>query len=108
MDVRRTYDFMGDNARPCRWPTLTRLPSGRLQWPTPDSTVRIARYSARRCEGLSMGDERPWQTLANYQDLANYKVPRMIMVLDELPHSSASKIVRNELQELVEPNEGTP
>jgi fatty-acyl-CoA synthase len=42
------------------------------------------------------------------QNLANYKVPRTITVLDELPRSNTGKIVRRELQELVEPNEGTP
>jgi acyl-coenzyme A synthetase/AMP-(fatty) acid ligase len=30
--------------------------------------------------------------------LANYKVPREITVLDELPRSSTGKIVRSELQ----------
>jgi fatty-acyl-CoA synthase len=32
------------------------------------------------------------------QNLANYKVPRQILVLDELPRSSTGKIVRSELQ----------
>ncbi|OBF28475.1 acyl-CoA synthetase [Mycobacterium sp. ACS1612] len=32
-------------------------------------------------------------------NLANYKVPREIMILDELPRSSTGKIVRRELQE---------
>ncbi|HZE16071.1 MAG TPA: hypothetical protein VE197_10385 [Mycobacterium sp.] len=31
------------------------------------------------------------------ENLANYKVPREIVVLDELPRSSTGKIVRNEL-----------
>ena len=31
-------------------------------------------------------------------NLANYKVPREILVLDELPRSSTGKILRNELQ----------
>jgi fatty-acyl-CoA synthase len=42
------------------------------------------------------------------QNLANYKVPRTITVLDELPRSSTGKIVRRELQELVEPDESAP
>jgi fatty-acyl-CoA synthase len=36
------------------------------------------------------------------ENLANYKVPRTITVLDELPRSSTGKIVRSELQALVE------
>jgi acyl-CoA synthetase (AMP-forming)/AMP-acid ligase II len=36
------------------------------------------------------------------ENLANYKVPRTITVLDELPRSSTGKIVRRELQALVE------
>ena len=35
-------------------------------------------------------------------NLANYKVPRSITVLDELPRGSTGKIVRRELQDLVE------
>jgi acyl-coenzyme A synthetase/AMP-(fatty) acid ligase len=35
------------------------------------------------------------------ENLANYKVPREIMMLDELPRSSTGKIVRRELQALV-------
>jgi acyl-CoA synthetase (AMP-forming)/AMP-acid ligase II len=35
------------------------------------------------------------------ENLANYKVPRTITVLDELPRSSTGKIVRRELQALV-------
>ena len=31
-------------------------------------------------------------------NLANYKVPRDIMILDELPRSSTGKIVRRDLQ----------
>jgi acyl-coenzyme A synthetase/AMP-(fatty) acid ligase len=34
--------------------------------------------------------------------LANYKVPRTITVLDDLPRSSTGKIVRRDLQALVE------
>ena len=37
------------------------------------------------------------------ENLANYKVPRAITVLDELPRGSTGKIVRRELQALVEP-----
>jgi acyl-CoA synthetase (AMP-forming)/AMP-acid ligase II len=37
------------------------------------------------------------------QNLANYKVPRAITVLDVLPRDSTGKIVRRELQALVEP-----
>ena len=37
------------------------------------------------------------------ENLANYKVPRAITVLDELPRGSTGKIVRSELQALVEP-----
>ena len=32
------------------------------------------------------------------ENLANYKVPREIVVLDELPRSSTGKILRNELK----------
>jgi len=38
------------------------------------------------------------------ENLANYKVPRAITVLDELPRGSTGKIVRRELQALVEPS----
>ncbi len=36
------------------------------------------------------------------ENLANYKVPRQITVLDELPRGSTGKILRRELQSLVE------
>ena len=36
-------------------------------------------------------------------NLANYKVPREIKLLDELPRSSTGKIVRRELQALLRP-----
>jgi acyl-CoA synthetase (AMP-forming)/AMP-acid ligase II len=39
-------------------------------------------------------------------NLANYKVPRTITVLDELPRGSTGKILRRELQSLVEPDVG--
>ena len=42
------------------------------------------------------------------ENLANYKVPRAITVLDELPRGSTGKIVRRELQALVEPATGRP
>jgi fatty-acyl-CoA synthase len=38
------------------------------------------------------------------ENLANYKVPRTITVLDELPRGSTGKIVRRELQALLESN----
>jgi fatty-acyl-CoA synthase len=38
------------------------------------------------------------------ENLANYKVPREITVLAELPRSSTGKIVRRELRALVEPD----
>jgi fatty-acyl-CoA synthase len=41
------------------------------------------------------------------ENLANYKVPRTITVLDELPRSSTGKIVRGELQALIQPEAGT-
>jgi acyl-CoA synthetase (AMP-forming)/AMP-acid ligase II len=37
------------------------------------------------------------------ENLANYKVPRAIIVLDELPRGSTGKVVRRELQALVKP-----
>ena len=36
------------------------------------------------------------------ENLANYKVPRAVIVLDELPRNSTGKIVRRELQQLAE------
>jgi acyl-coenzyme A synthetase/AMP-(fatty) acid ligase len=42
------------------------------------------------------------------ENLANYKVPRTITLVDELPRSSTGKIVRRELQSLVEPDAGVP
>jgi acyl-coenzyme A synthetase/AMP-(fatty) acid ligase len=36
------------------------------------------------------------------ESLANYKVPRQITVLDELPRSITGKIVRQDLQALVD------
>jgi acyl-CoA synthetase (AMP-forming)/AMP-acid ligase II len=41
------------------------------------------------------------------ENLANYKVPRTITVLDELPRGSTGKIVRRELHGLIEPDAGT-
>jgi len=35
------------------------------------------------------------------ENLANYKVPREIAIVDELPRSSTGKILRNELQSRV-------
>jgi fatty-acyl-CoA synthase len=40
------------------------------------------------------------------ENLANYKVPRSITVLDELPRGSTGKIARRELQSLVAPDGG--
>jgi fatty-acyl-CoA synthase len=40
------------------------------------------------------------------ENLANYKVPRSITVLDELPRGSTGKIVRRELQALIESDPG--
>jgi acyl-CoA synthetase (AMP-forming)/AMP-acid ligase II len=40
------------------------------------------------------------------ENLANYKVPRSITVLDELPRGSTGKIVRRELQALIESDAG--
>jgi acyl-CoA synthetase (AMP-forming)/AMP-acid ligase II len=42
------------------------------------------------------------------ENLANYKVPRTITVLDELPRGSTGKIVRRELRALVEAAAGAP
>jgi fatty-acyl-CoA synthase len=42
------------------------------------------------------------------ENLANYKVPRSISVLDELPRSSTGKIVRRELQALIESDSRGP
>jgi acyl-coenzyme A synthetase/AMP-(fatty) acid ligase len=42
------------------------------------------------------------------ENLANYKVPRAITVLDELPRGSTGKIVRRELHALAEPSAGAP
>jgi fatty-acyl-CoA synthase len=42
------------------------------------------------------------------RNLANYKVPRAITVLDELPRSSTGKILRRELRALVETNGDSP
>ncbi|MDT5126635.1 MAG: hypothetical protein QOH54_2279, partial [Mycobacterium sp.] len=36
------------------------------------------------------------------ENLANYKVPRTVTVLDELPRGSTGKIVRRELQALLD------
>jgi fatty-acyl-CoA synthase len=41
------------------------------------------------------------------ETLANYKVPRSITVLDELPRGSTGKIARRELQSLAEPDGDT-
>jgi fatty-acyl-CoA synthase len=53
---------------------------------------------------LSEGASATPETLKEHvrDNLANYKVPRTIAVLDDLPRSSTGKIVRRELQALVE------
>jgi fatty-acyl-CoA synthase len=53
---------------------------------------------------LSEGASATPETLKEHvrENLANYKVPRTITVLDDLPRSSTGKIVRRELQALVE------
>jgi acyl-coenzyme A synthetase/AMP-(fatty) acid ligase len=40
--------------------------------------------------------------------VANYKVPRAITVLDELPRGSTGKIVRRKHHALAEPSASTP
>ncbi len=42
------------------------------------------------------------------ENLANYKVPRSITVLDELPRGSTGKIVRRDLAALLEPYSSSP
>jgi fatty-acyl-CoA synthase len=42
------------------------------------------------------------------ENLASYKVPRSITVLDELPRGSTGKILRRELQALLNPDVGAP
>jgi fatty-acyl-CoA synthase len=58
---------------------------------------------------LANGSSVTPETLKAYvrENLANYKVPRSITVLDELPRSSTGKIVRRELQLLLESRGGT-
>jgi fatty-acyl-CoA synthase len=53
---------------------------------------------------LSDGASATPETLKEHvrDSLANYKVPRTITVLDDLPRSSTGKIVRRDLQALVE------
>jgi fatty-acyl-CoA synthase len=41
------------------------------------------------------------------ENLANYKVPRTITVLDELPRGSTGKILRRDLHDLLTPDAGT-
>ena len=52
---------------------------------------------------LSAGAQATPETLKQHvrENLANYKVPREITVLDELPRGSTGKILRNELQSRV-------
>ncbi|OBI09480.1 acyl-CoA synthetase [Mycobacterium scrofulaceum] len=52
---------------------------------------------------LSAGAQATPETLKQHvrENLANYKVPRDITVLDELPRGSTGKILRNELQSRV-------
>jgi fatty-acyl-CoA synthase len=58
---------------------------------------------------LTEGSPATQETLKEHvrENLANYKVPRSITVLDELPRSSTGKIVRRELQSLVQSDSGT-
>jgi fatty-acyl-CoA synthase len=55
---------------------------------------------------LAEGASATPETLKQHvrEELANYKVPRTITVLDDLPRSSTGKIVRRELQALVKPD----
>ena len=52
---------------------------------------------------LSAGAQATPETLKQHvrENLANYKVPREVTVLDELPRGSTGKILRNELQSRV-------
>ncbi len=53
--------------------------------------------------GAHFDDRATPDTLKQHvrENLANYKVPREITVLDELPRGSTGKILRNELQSRV-------
>jgi acyl-CoA synthetase (AMP-forming)/AMP-acid ligase II len=53
---------------------------------------------------LSAGAQATPETLKQHvrENLANYKVPREVTVLDELPRGSTGKILRNELQSRVD------
>jgi acyl-CoA synthetase (AMP-forming)/AMP-acid ligase II len=57
---------------------------------------------------LAEGASATPETLKEHvrENLANYKVPRTITVLDDLPRSSTGKIVRRELQALAETDAG--
>lgn len=61
---------------------------------------RLAAFVVLRA-GAATGPESLKQYVRD--NLANYKVPREIKLLDELPRSSTGKIVRRELQALLRP-----
>ena len=67
---------------------------------------RTVRSAACRVRGSESTARRPPPTTLKQhvrENLANYKVPREITVLDELPRSITGKIVRSELQDAGRP-----
>ena len=66
---------------------------------------RTVRSAAGRVRGSERTAQAPHRTRLKQhvrESLANYKVPRQITVLDELPRSITGKIVRKDLQALVD------
>ena len=69
-----------------------------------DTVIYDEEFTATAFVVLNDGGSATPEGLQQYvrENLANYKVPREITILDELPRNSTGKIVRRELQERVD------
>ncbi|BBY85273.1 acyl-CoA synthetase [Mycolicibacterium tokaiense] len=61
-------------------------------------------YGQRLVAFVVLRDEAPVEDLKQHvrDNLANYKVPRQVTVLDELPRNNTGKVLRRELQAMVD------
>ena len=70
-----------------------------VAWPSREFGEEIAAFVVLRATAADLDDINGWCR----QNLARYKVPRKIMLIDDLPKSSVGKVLKNELSERLEP-----